>query len=207
LRYPLRNFGQVSYSSSNYAAVDLILERESGRPLGDLLREHVFEPYGLAHTTFQVGLEPPPDVARGYALTGGTFPAVESPRDVSRYWIDRAVAADLCDLASFFRQLFREHPEMVEGGLGVRAYGHPRGTTYGHGGAMAGYTVQLRATRDAEHVVIAVANSHSLRVIRAIVTSVHELFQLRPARCRSRGPFRNSGPRKSPDPRGLGSPA
>jgi D-alanyl-D-alanine carboxypeptidase len=176
LRYPLRNFGEVSYSSSNYAAIDLVLERETGRPLGDLLREHVFEPYGLSRTTFQVGLQPPPDVAHGYALKGGTFPAVESPRDVSRYWIDRAVAADTDDLASFFRQLFHAHPEMVERGLGVRAYDHRRGTAYGHGGAMAGYTVQLRATRDGEHVVIAVANSHSFPVIHAVVTAVEELF-------------------------------
>lgn len=176
LRYPLRNFGERSYSSSNYAAIDLVLERETGRPLGDLLREYVFEPYGLSRTTFQVGLEPPPDVIHGYALKGGTFPAVESPRDVSQYWIDRAIAADVHDLASFFRQLLQEHPEMVEEGLGVRAYDHRRGTAYGHGGAMAGYTVQLRATRDGEHVVIAVANSHSFAVIRAVVTTVQELF-------------------------------
>lgn len=176
LRYPLRNFGELSYSSSNYAAVDLILERETGRPLGDLLREHVFEPYGLSRTTFQAGLEPPADVAHGYALEGGSFPALESPRDVSRYWIDRAVAADVYDLASFFRQLFETHPGMVEGGLGVRAYDHPRETAYGHGGAMAGYTVQLRATRDGEHVVIAAANSHSFPVIGAVVTTVQELF-------------------------------
>jgi CubicO group peptidase (beta-lactamase class C family)/ubiquinone/menaquinone biosynthesis C-methylase UbiE len=176
LRYPLRNFGEVSYSSSNYAAIDLILELETGRPLGDLLREHVFEPYELSRTTFQVGLEAPPDVAHGYALKGGTFPAVESPRDVSRYWIDRAIAADVHDLASFFRQLFGAHPEMVEEGLGVRAYDHPRGTVYGHGGAMAGYTIQLRATRDGERVVIAAANSHSFPVIRAVVTAVQSLL-------------------------------
>lgn len=176
LRYPLRTFGELSYSSSNYAAIDLILERETGRPLGDLLRQHVFEPYGLSRTTFQEGLEPPPDLAHGYALKGGTFPAVESPRDVSRYWIDRAVASDVYDLASFFRQLFQKHPEMVEGGLGVLAYDHPRGTAYGHGGAMAGYTVQLRATRHGEHVVIAIANSHSFPVIRAVATTVQELL-------------------------------
>jgi D-alanyl-D-alanine carboxypeptidase len=176
LRYPLRNFGEVSYSSSNYAAVDLILERETGSPLGDLLRQHVLEPYGLSRTTFQIGLDPPPDVAHGYALKGGTVPAVESPRDVSRYWIDRAIAVDVHDLASFFRQLFEAHPGMVEGGIGVRAYDHPAGRAFGHGGAMAGYTVQLRATRAGDHVVIAVANSHSFPVIRSVVAAVNELL-------------------------------
>jgi D-alanyl-D-alanine carboxypeptidase len=176
LRYPLRNFGEVSYSSSNYAALDLILERATGEPLGDLLRNHVFEPYRLGRTTFQTGLDLPPDVAHGYALGGGTFPAVNSPRDVSAYWSDRSIAADAADLASFFRQLFRAHPEMVEGGLGVRAYDHSRGRAYGHGGTMAGYTVQLRATREGEHIAIAAANSHSLPVMRAIAATAQELF-------------------------------
>jgi D-alanyl-D-alanine carboxypeptidase len=177
LRYPLRNFGEVSYSSSNYAALDLILERATGESLGDLLQKHVFELYGLRRTTFQTGLDVPPDVAHGYALKGGTFPAVDSPRDVSAYWSDRSIAADVADLASFFRQLFHARPEMVERGLGVRAYGHPRGTAYGHGGTMAGYTVQLRATRDGEHMVIVAANSHSFPVMRAIAATVQDLFQ------------------------------
>jgi len=176
LGYPLRNFGEVSYSSSNYAALDLILERATGDSLGELLQKHVFDPYGLRHTTFQTGLDVPPEVAHGYALKGGTFPAVDSPRDVSAYWSDRSIAADVADLASFFRQLFHIRSEMVEGGLGVRAYDHPRGRAYGHGGTMAGYTVQLRATRDGEHIVIAAANSHSIPVMRAIAATVHEAF-------------------------------
>ena len=176
LRYPLRNFGEVSYSSSNYAALDVILERATGDSLGDLLQQHVFEPYALRRTTFQTGLDVPSDVAHGYALKGGTFPAVDSPRDVSAYWSDRSIAADVGDLASFFRQLLPARPEMVEGGLGVRAYDHPRGMAYGHGGTMAGYTVQLRATRDGEHIVIAAANSHSIPVMRAIAATVEDLF-------------------------------
>jgi D-alanyl-D-alanine carboxypeptidase len=176
LRYPLRNFGEVSYSSSNYAALDVILERATGESLGDLLQKHVFEPYGLRRTTFQTGLDVPLDVAHGYALKGGTFPAVDSPRDVSAYWSDRSIATDMADLASFFRQLLPAHPEMVEGGMGVRAYDHPRGRAYGHGGTMAGYTVQLRATRDGEHIVIAAANSHSIPVMRAIAATVQDLF-------------------------------
>jgi D-alanyl-D-alanine carboxypeptidase len=176
LRYPLRTFGEVSYSSSNYAALDLILERGTGESLGDLLHKHVFEPYRLRRTPFQTGLDVPPDVAHGYALKGGTFPAVDSPRDVSAYWSDRSIAADVADLALFFRQLFHAHPEMVEGGLGVRTYEHPGGTAYGHGGTMAGYTVQLRATRDGEHIVIATANSHNIPVMRAIAATVQDLF-------------------------------
>ena len=115
-------------------------------------------------------------MAHGYALKGGTFPAVDSPRDVSVYWSDRSIAADVADLASFFRQLFRARPEMVEGGLGVRSYDHLRGTVYGHGGTMAGYTVQLRMARDGEHTVIVAANSHSIPVTRAIAATVQDLL-------------------------------
>jgi D-alanyl-D-alanine carboxypeptidase len=176
LRYPLRNFGEVAYSSSNYAALDLILERETRQPLGDLIRAHVLEPYGLARTTFQTGFEVPADVARGYALKGGTFPAVDSPRDVSENWADRSIAADVFDLSSFLRQVLDAHPEMVEGGFGIRTADFPRGTAYGHGGTMAGYTTQVWATRDGEHVIVVAANSHSLPVSRAIVATATELF-------------------------------
>jgi D-alanyl-D-alanine carboxypeptidase len=176
LGYPLRRFGEVAYSSSNFAAIDLILERETGRPLGDLIREHVLEPYGLTRTTFQLGLALLPDVAHGYALKGGSFPAVESPRDVTQYWIDRSLATDAHDLASFFRQLFRAHPEMVENEVGIRRYGMPSSLPYGHGGTMAGYSIQLRASKTGDHIVMAFANSHSFPVLRAVHTAVQALF-------------------------------
>jgi hypothetical protein len=65
---------------------------------------------------------------------------------------------------------------MVDGGIGVRRYDDPRGEAFGHGGAMAGYTVQLRATRAADHVVAAVANSHSFAVVRAVAATVVDRF-------------------------------
>jgi D-alanyl-D-alanine carboxypeptidase len=172
LRYPLRNFGEVDYSSSNYAALDLILERETGRPLGDLIREHVIEPFALRHTTFQTGLQVPADVARGYALKGGTFPAVDSPRDVSEYWTDRSIASDVFDLASFFTQVVRRRPEMVDGGYGIRTYDR----FYGHGGTMAGYTTQAWTSRDGDHVVVVAANSHSIPLWRELIATTRELL-------------------------------
>ena len=177
LRYPLRNFGQVAYSSSNYAAIDLILEQETCRSLGDLLREHVFEPYGLSRTTFQVGLEPPPDVAHGYAFKGGTFRRSAAPGTSRRSWIDRAVATDVYDLASFFRRLLREHPTWSSAASAFRVRSP-------HGELRTATAAQRLATpsSDAQTVTastfaIAVANSHSFPVIRAVVTApVEELF-------------------------------
>lgn len=136
------------------------------------MRECVIEPYGLARTIFQNGLGVPADVARGYALKGGTFPAVDSPRDVSDYWVDRSIASDVADVASFFRRLLRQHPEMLDQGLGIRTYD----AGYGHGGTMAGYMIQLRASRDGGHIAIAATNSHSIPVLRALHASIGELF-------------------------------
>jgi hypothetical protein len=136
----------------------------------------VLEPFGLARTGFQNGLEAPPDVARGYALKHGLFPVVTSPRDVSEYWADRSIASDVFDLASFFEQVLSTYPELVEGGMGVRAYETPRGTAYGHGGTMAGYTTLVWATRDASHVIVVAANSHSLWVSAAVSAAVARLF-------------------------------
>jgi D-alanyl-D-alanine carboxypeptidase len=172
LRYPLRNFGEVSYSSSNYAALDLILERETGRPLGELIHAYVLEPFGLARTTFQNGLEAPPDVARGYALKHGMFPVASSPHDVSEYWADRSIASDVFDLASFLEQVLATYPELVDGRMGIRMQETPRGAVFGHGGTMAGYTTQVWATRDASRVIVVAANSHSLPVSAAVSATV-----------------------------------
>jgi len=74
LRYPLRGFGEVQYSNTNYTAIQLIVERETGEPLGALVRRLVIEPYSLQRTTFHEELDLPPGVAHGYALKKGALP-------------------------------------------------------------------------------------------------------------------------------------
>lgn len=167
LRYPLRGFGEVAYSNTNYTAIELILERETGEPLGTLVRRLVIEPYGLERTSFHEEVELPAGVAHGYALKHGLFPVPDdAPLDTSDCWTDGSIASDAADLESLFRQLPESCPAL-------RAYGD----ALGHGGTMPGYTTLVLMSRDRSRVVVVAANSHSLPVSRAVHAVARELVR------------------------------
>ena len=165
LRYPLRSFGEVAYSNTNYTVVQLILERETGESLGELVRRLVIEPNALRHTTFHEELDLPDGVAHGYALKKGLFPVLDDgPRDTSDWWTDGSIASDAADLEAFFRALPADLPAL-------RDYDG----ACGHGGTMPGYTTLVLMTEDRSRVVVAAANSHSLPVSRALHALARDL--------------------------------
>lgn len=166
LRYPLRGFGQVVYSNTNYTAIQLILERETGEQLGALVRRLVIEPYHLQRTTFHDELELPPGAAHGYALKKGLYPVPDdAPLDTSDRWADGSIVSDAVDLDTLFRRLPADLPAL-------RAYDG----AIGHGGTMPGYTTLVLMRGDRSRVVVAAANSHSLPVSRAVRSAAHELL-------------------------------
>jgi D-alanyl-D-alanine carboxypeptidase len=85
---------QASYSNTNYLVLGEVLDRVTGRPVAELLRERILEPLGLTATTF----EPPnralgADQMHGYDITG------TRPRDVSLQrlggpWADGAIVSN-----------------------------------------------------------------------------------------------------------------
>jgi D-alanyl-D-alanine carboxypeptidase len=161
LRYPRRNVGVVRYSNTNYTAIQLILERETGEPLASLVRRLVIEPYGLERTTIHEELDLPADAAHGYALKPGTFPVpTDEPRDTSDYWTDGSIVSDVRDLDALFRRV----PARL-----LRAYDG----AVGHGGTMPGYTTLV--LNRGECVAVVAANSHSLPVYRAVHASARDL--------------------------------
>lgn len=58
------------YSNTNYQVAGLVLERVTGRSLADLLRERMFEPLGLRHTTLAPVDTSSPEM-RGYEIGAG----------------------------------------------------------------------------------------------------------------------------------------
>jgi CubicO group peptidase (beta-lactamase class C family) len=83
--------GDYSYSNSGYILLGAIIERLSGQPYYEYVREHIFEPAGMSRSLYAAWDEPTPDVARplsnfyplgenAYAYRLGPFnPRVEMP--------------------------------------------------------------------------------------------------------------------------------
>ncbi len=58
---------QYEYSNSGYALLGYVIEKQSGQPYADYLREHVFRPLGMQHTGYDVSADILPGRASGYS--------------------------------------------------------------------------------------------------------------------------------------------
>jgi D-alanyl-D-alanine carboxypeptidase len=168
---------EYRYSNTDNIVVGLMAERVTGRPYGHLLREIVFDPLGLAQTSFPVAPPLPEPFIHGYVVAPGTV-----PEDVSTFlspsgaWASGAIVSTPRDLGTFIRgylgaRLFpawlqRRQLRFVRGGessppgpgansagLAVFRYRTECGTVFGHTGNFPGYVQFAAATRDGQHAV------------------------------------------------------
>ncbi len=158
-----------AYSSTNYLALGLVLEAATGRPLGTLLRRHVFAPFGLDETTFEPGLVPGPHL-HGHALAARDGVATGTPFDTSRRpatsaWAAAAVVSTAADLDRFFTILsnrgLASRMAPAEGrryGLGLARRRTPCGDVLGHTGNLLGTVTVVRVRGD--RVVVVAANAY-----------------------------------------------
>ncbi|WP_267278058.1 serine hydrolase domain-containing protein [Arthrobacter sp. CDRTa11] len=63
--------GVYEYSNSNYVVLGLLVERVSGRSLGDVLRTDIVEPLGLAGTLLAGTAKAPATMVHGYVMIDG----------------------------------------------------------------------------------------------------------------------------------------
>ena len=149
-----------SYSSTNYLVLGLVLQAAAAAPLGELLRERVFEPHGLRETTFE------PGAVRGPHLHGHERPLRDgiatgsltdtSGRTASSAWAAGAVVSTAADLDRFFTRLpagMRPAPG-ARYGLGLARFETPCGPVVGHTGNLLG-TITVVWTRDDRLLVVA----------------------------------------------------
>jgi D-alanyl-D-alanine carboxypeptidase len=153
-----RTHGYV-YSSTNYLALGLVLEKATGTPLGDLLRRYVLEPFGLEETTFEPGVVAGPYL-HGHALAAHDGVATGSPRDTARRpatsaWAAGAVVSTAADLDAFFagleqRGLARRMAPRKGAtyGLGLARSETPCGEALGHTGNLLGTVTVVRVRGD-----------------------------------------------------------
>ncbi|RVU16993.1 class A beta-lactamase-related serine hydrolase [Streptomyces antnestii] len=90
------------YCNTNLILLGLVVEKESGQPLGKYIRDHVLTPAGMHHTLFPTGKKFPKPHAQGYTnqtATGKT--EVSTDWDPSWAWAAGAMISTLNDLRTW----------------------------------------------------------------------------------------------------------
>jgi D-alanyl-D-alanine carboxypeptidase len=168
---------EYRYSNTDNIVVGLMAERVTGRRYGRLLQKLVFDPLGLADTSFPTDPRLPEPFIHGYVVAPG-----EAPQDVSTFlspsgaWASGAIVSTPRDLGRFIRgylgaRLFpawlqSRQLRFVKGGessppgpgansagLAVFRYRTKCGTVFGHTGNFPGYVQFAAATRDGHRAV------------------------------------------------------
>jgi D-alanyl-D-alanine carboxypeptidase len=178
------------YSNTNYLLLGLIVEKATGKSLGDNLRTRIFEPLGLHDTTFAAA-------RRGERMRGYDISADPAGRDVTYVNVATAGAAGgivstTDDVGRFFSALFggkllsaRELHSMETVALdasndGLGVFRMPTdadcGRSWGHGGAVPGYLTVALASADGRRVVVAATNASNDSTQRALVQMAAAAF-------------------------------
>jgi CubicO group peptidase (beta-lactamase class C family) len=170
-----------SYSNTNYALLAELVARVTGAPFGEWMRDNVFEPLGMRHTSFPTdGARVLPDRAQAYSRQpGGEYvrslveqfeipgPAhAFSTIDDMALWVDnfRTGRVGGRDLVA----RMQERPTLTTGersfyGAGV-GMGEYRGTrTVGHSGQTGSFRTELLYCPDLEVGVVVLGNAGWMR--------------------------------------------
>jgi D-alanyl-D-alanine carboxypeptidase len=98
------------YSNTNYVLLGLVLEKVTGKPIGELYREQIIEPLGLKNTSFPDPADPsiPEPHAQGYTLQGqssGSKPIDSTDWSPSEAWTAGELISTVEDLLVYGRAL------------------------------------------------------------------------------------------------------
>jgi D-alanyl-D-alanine carboxypeptidase len=169
-----------SYSNTNYTLIGMILQKQTGKSLADLVQQRIARPLGLTHTYYASprATNTGPGYAHGYAVSfAGTHPTYT---DTSTWPIGGwggaagAVVSDPTELSRFFsavlggklfsqKQLNQmkstvkvpaEFPIKGGYGLGLFKIKSPCGTAWGHGGDTLGHHSTAVASADGRRTAI-----------------------------------------------------
>ena len=166
------------YSNTEYLLLGLVIEKATGHPLGLELRDRIFVPLGMRHTTLPfTRVIPPAPYAHGYLLHQ---PGAPGPLDVTQIspswaWAAGGVVSTAGDLARFYTALLSGHllpPRLLHQmlttvpighgsgyGLGIFSVRTPCGTAWGHNGDFPGYFSNAFTTRSGGRQAIVLVNA------------------------------------------------
>lgn len=158
------------YSNSDNIAAALMAEAATGTRYERLLRDLVYRPLGLRHTSLPQGHRLPDPYLHGYDVTPPPPEDVSEALSASAVWASGGIVSTPADMtrfvrgytggALFGRAVTREQRRWREGasepagpgrntaGLGIFRYATRCGTVLGHTGNFPGYTQLVAATPD-----------------------------------------------------------
>lgn len=165
------------YSTYGYTALGAAIEAASGEPLHDLLKRRVWEPAGMATTTFEFLGQEVPNRATGYTQRRGGKLVLPRPTDLSVKYPGGGMlstAEDLVRFAQAFqadtllsaetRALMLSPAKLNDGtetgyGLGWNVGGmKDELTSYSHSGGQSGTSTNLTVYPDAGVVIAVICN-------------------------------------------------
>ncbi|MGW9195150.1 serine hydrolase domain-containing protein [Micromonospora chersina] len=185
------------YSNLAYGLLGGVLERITGTPWADLLRERLLEPLGMRRTTYH----PTEPYAPGYVVHPWHETLREEPRTdtgamapAGQLW---STVEDLARWAAFLADPVPDvlapatltemcAPVVISDldawtgghGLGVELYRVGERVYVGHGGSMPGYVAGLAVHRPTRTAVVDFANSYGLRAGHHVVGLARDVLTL-----------------------------
>jgi len=157
-RHGLGPRGEFGYSTTNYVALGMLVERVTGRPLETELRARIVRPLGLRRTSYAPSARTPAGTARGSELPvhdgfvlAGNAPRDRGGDDASWTGAGGALVSTAADVAAFYRALLggrllrppqlaamQRIPAGGRYGLGLIRFRTPCGIAFGHTGNVLG---------------------------------------------------------------------
>lgn len=165
------------YCNTNFVMLGVMIEKLRGRPLGEVLRERLFDPLDMPQSSYPLGLGLPEPSWNGYTLQG-TPDGTTTPTDAT-HWSPTfgagagEVVSCLHDLRAWARALGRGHllePATQAVRLepntysqkGKRAYCFGVGVENGwisHAGTLPGYNTQVAYLPSQDIAIVVMTNS------------------------------------------------
>ena len=93
------------YSNSNYHLLGMIIQKITGKPYDDFLRDRIFEPLGMTQTTVFKEGETYPNLATGYRWHDG-FHRTDAPFGITA---GGSILSTISDMAKWDAALYTEH--------------------------------------------------------------------------------------------------
>jgi CubicO group peptidase (beta-lactamase class C family) len=172
------------YSNLAFALLGIVVERASGMPYMDYVRDRLFEPVGLTRMSF----EPEPPAATGYLVqpyTDGVWDTVEVETgawaSAGQLW---GTVGDLCRWGAFLAdpdeailakqsaeemrtvQVLDDHERWLSGyGLGLQLRRDGDRILVGHGGSMPGFIARLFFAPKEKVAVAALTNESEAALV------------------------------------------